>query len=715
MIAGAPSERLDSIAWPAVRAGEAISALAGAAGLPARRVPLPTPPADVEGSADRLALWIERASAHLGLDAEPVGAFYPDLTALVRGAPPALVALGSGRILAVCAVDRTTARVLAPDGVTHRVPFADLWDRLVAGIPDANDAELESILTRARVPERRRARARESLRRTRLSAQWVEGWWMLRPSPSATLGEQVKNARLARRLIAIIAAHALVCALGLGAWWLIGRGALGGRLDRGWLLAWALLLVTQLALQVLVNRAEALLAVDGGALLKQRLLAGALALSPEHVRKRGAGRLLGTVLESEAIEGLALSGGFTSAVSLVELAAAAVVLACGSSARWELSLLALWLLFAGVLTLRYWRGRRDWTDERLELTHALVEKMVGHRTRLAQERSSSRHSSEDEAVARSLVSSERMDRQAAMASALVPQGWLVVGVAALAPAFAASGASSVAVAVSLGGVLLAYRAFRKLVLGLTSLSGAHIAWRRVQPLLQKIESCTGTSPHVEADPRLVLDTTHEVGRAPILDAREVSFSYPRRADPVLRECDLALRSGDRVLLEGASGGGKSTLSALLAGLREPTAGVLLLGGLDRRSLGHAAWRRRVALAPQFHENHVLTGTFAFNLLMGRRWPPRMEDVAEAQEICHELGLGPLLARMPSGIEQIVGETGWQLSQGERSRLFLARALLQNADVLVLDEAFAALDPHTTRAAFSCVLRRAKTLLVVAHP
>ena len=709
MIAAALSEKLDAVAWPAVRAGEAVSALAVAAGLPARRVLLPTPPVDVEGSADRLALWIERASAHLGLDAEPVGAFYPDLAALVRGAPPALVALGPGRILAVCAVDRTTARVLAPDGVTHRVPFADLWERLVAGIPDANDAELENILTRARVPGRRRARARETLRRTRLSGQWVEGWWMLRPSASATLGEQVKHARLARRLIAIIVAHVLVCALGLGGWWLIGRGALGGRLDRGWLLAWALLLVTQLALQVLVNRAVARFAVDGGALLKQRLLAGALALSPEHVRRRGAGQLLGAVFESEAIEALALSGGFTSAVSVVELVAAAVVLACGSSARWELAVLVLWLLFAGLLIFRYWRARRDWTDERLEMTHALVEKMVGHRTRLAQERSSSRHSSEDEAVARALAASVRMDRQAAMASALVPQGWLVVGVATLAPAFAASRASSVGVAISVGGVLLAYRALRKLVLGLTSLSGAHIAWQRVRPLLQEIKE------DLEADPRLVLDNTHEVGRAPILDARAVSFSYPRRSEPVLRECDLALRSGDRVLLEGGSGGGKSTLSALLAGLREPTAGVLLLGGLDRRSLGHTAWRRRVALAPQFHENHVLTGTFAFNLLMGRRWPPRMEDIAEAQEICHELGLGPLLARMPSGIEQMVGETGWQLSQGERSRLFLARALLQQADVLVLDEAFAALDPHTTRAAFACVLRRAKTLLVVAHP
>jgi len=84
-------------------------------------------------------------------------------------------------------------------------------------------------------------------------------------------------------------------------------------------------------------------------------------------------------------------------------------------------------------------------------------------------------------------------------------------------------------------------------------------------------------------------------------------------------------------------------------------------------------------------------------------------------LCHELGLGPLVERMPGGLDQMVGETGWQLSQGERSRVFLARALLQRADMVVLDESLAALDPENLRQCLECVIRRAKTLLVVAHP
>ena len=88
---------------------------------------------------------------------------------------------------------------------------------------------------------------------------------------------------------------------------------------------------------------------------------------------------------------------------------------------------------------------------------------------------------------------------------------------------------------------------------------------------------------------------------------------------------------------------------------------------------------------------------------------------DAWQVCRELGLGPLIERMPGGLEQMVGETGWQLSQGERSRVFLARALLQGGEAVLLDESLAALDPDNMRQCLECVFRRAKTLLVIAHP
>jgi len=105
---------------------------------------------------------------------------------------------------------------------------------------------------------------------------------------------------------------------------------------------------------------------------------------------------------------------------------------------------------------------------------------------------------------------------------------------------------------------------------------------------------------------------------------------------------------------------------------------------------------------------------AFNLLMGRSWPPRPQDLAQATAICEELGLGPLLRRMPAGIGQVVGETGWRLSQGERARLCLARALLADHDVLILDEPLGALDPHTANTILDVVRRRARTLVVISQ-
>jgi ATP-binding cassette subfamily B protein len=168
------------------------------------------------------------------------------------------------------------------------------------------------------------------------------------------------------------------------------------------------------------------------------------------------------------------------------------------------------------------------------------------------------------------------------------------------------------------------------------------------------------------------------------------------------------------VLRSPSGAGKSTLVSLLNGTRTPSSGLLLFGSLDRQSIGSEGWTRRITSAPQFNENHVFSETFAFNLLMGRRWPPVGADLDDAEAICRELGLDELLERMPGGLLQMVGENGWQLSHGERSRLFIARALLQNAELVILDESFAALDPENLRRSLQCSLSRAATLLVISH-
>jgi ATP-binding cassette subfamily B protein len=272
-----------------------------------------------------------------------------------------------------------------------------------------------------------------------------------------------------------------------------------------------------------------------------------------------------------------------------------------------------------------------------------------------------------------------------------------------------AGARPGAFATSLGGTLLIYGALRKLAQAFPALGSAVIAWRQVAAMFTEAGM---PAPRV---PDAAAAVASAAEAPPLLSARDIGFRYPGRAQPVLDGCALDIRRGERVLLEGPSGGGKSTLGALLVGLRVPDAGTLALGGVAQGDLGLARWRGRVGAAPQFHENHVFSQTFLFNLLLGRAWPPRGEDVTEAEAVARELDLGPLLERMPSGLGQLVGESGWQLSHGERSRLYIARSLLQPLDVRLLDESFAALDPETLERALACVLRRAETLIVIAHP
>jgi ATP-binding cassette subfamily B protein len=262
-------------------------------------------------------------------------------------------------------------------------------------------------------------------------------------------------------------------------------------------------------------------------------------------------------------------------------------------------------------------------------------------------------------------------------------------------------------AIGLGGVMLANRALSGIANGLGSAARAAIAWKQAAPLFRAGAKDVSSAPFVPRQRR-------DRAAGPLVDADGVAFRYDPNGDRVLENASLSIAHGDRVLLEGASGGGKSTLAALLVGLRLPESGLLLLDGLDRQTLGDS-WHSIATEAPQFHENHVFTATLGFNLLMGRNWPASDLQLKEASDLCEELGLGDLLKRMPSGMMQTVGETGWQLSHGERSRVFLARALLQEAELTILDESFAALDPETLKTCLNCAFARARTLVVIAHP
>ena len=700
------------ISWPADRLGEAVTALARHSGLAPRSANSHIPPENVTDDPKRLGMRIEAAVSSLGLETEGTEIRYDSLEQTLRKVPPAVVRCSDGRLLLL--LDCRT--VLDPDLESQRLGTEMLCAQICAaselrfssGLERPFLSDVDDVLQATGIPERRRNRVRAALLRHQLAGARVGHTWMLRLPPGSSFWLQLKSALVPRRLAMLAGAHVLQCVLWMAAWFIVGVGALEGRLDRGLLLAWALLLLTLVPIRGVITWLQGLVSITVGGLLKERLLCGALRMMPDEIRHQGAGQLLGRVIESEALESLALSGGFLALVSVIELVLAAVVLGAGAGGIGHALLLLLWLAMAASLGYRYFREQRRWTDARVEMTHDLVERMIGHNTRLVQERREHWHDSEDQELEGYQEVSRAVDRRGAILMAVVPRGWLLVGVAGLAPAFV-SGSATAALAVSVGALLLAYRAFRRLASGMWNLTEAAIAWKQVAPLFEAAarEELPG-SPAIA-----IMDSPAE--REAVIEARDLVFRYPKQAEPVLQRCNLSITVGEKLLLEGPSGGGKSTFASLLTGVLRPDSGLLLARGLDRQTLGARGWLRRVASAPQFHENHVLTGTFAFNLLMGKDgWITEKEN-QEAETVCRELGLGPLLEKMPAGMLQMVGESGWQLSHGERSRLYIARALLQGSDVLVFDESFAALDPENLRLALECVINRAPTVVVIAHP
>ncbi len=693
---------LTDLAWEGSRVEEAISAIANAARLPHQsRRP------SAESSVD-----VERIARRLGLEAEPVDAALQDIEALVSAGGPALVAVGSQlepRLLGLLRASKRHATILGLHGI-RRVRTEEIRAALGASLESPFVASVDALLDRARVAPSRRAKAKLGLLRERAAGQRCKGVWVLRLPASAPFAQQLRGAGLLRDVGAIVFAHVGQYTLAMAAWMTIGGAALEGHLDRGWLWAWALLVLSLVPLRLLEQLAQGRAAIGGASLLKRRLLAGALGLEPEEMRGEGAGQLLGRTLEASTVESLALSRGVSSLTSSVDLAVAATILAFGAAPVSQLLALAGWLVVTGFLVRRYYLIRQRWTDDRLHLTHELVERMVGHRTRIAQQVSEDWYDADDHDLAHYFRASRLLDDSSVLLTTLVPAAWMLVGLATLAPAIIAGATSPTSLAISVGGVLLAFRALRQVAAGSRDVVTVMVAWNRVKLLFEsgaRKEPVPASTPMATASPQ---DADH-----PVLSAQGVVFRYRATGEPVLRGCSLRINAHDRVILEGPSGGGKSTLALVLAGIRVPESGTLLVDGLDRHTTGLAEWRKRVVAVPQFHENHVISGTFAFNLLMARAWPPAAADMREALNVCRELGLGDLIDRMPAGLQQVVGETGWQLSHGERSRLYIARALLQSPEVMVLDESFAALDPETMQRALDCVIRRASALVVVAHP
>ncbi|WP_327322155.1 ABC transporter ATP-binding protein [Streptomyces sp. NBC_01210] len=180
--------------------------------------------------------------------------------------------------------------------------------------------------------------------------------------------------------------------------------------------------------------------------------------------------------------------------------------------------------------------------------------------------------------------------------------------------------------------------------------------------------------------------------------------------PVLREVDLEVHSGERVALVGASGAGKTTLAKLIAGVHQPSDGVITLGGVDARELGPAGIRRAVTLISQ--EVHVFAGPLAEDLRLAR---PEATD-EELRGTLARVGALAWVEALPAGLDTVVGEGGHRLTVPQAQHLALARLVLADPPVAILDEATADAGSAGARTLETAALQalEGRTGLMVAH-
>ncbi|HEU5277352.1 MAG TPA: ABC transporter ATP-binding protein [Gaiellaceae bacterium] len=236
--------------------------------------------------------------------------------------------------------------------------------------------------------------------------------------------------------------------------------------------------------------------------------------------------------------------------------------------------------------------------------------------------------------------------------------------------------------------------------------------QRVTTLQKAVGASARISEVLEAEPQLREPRHPQTLAEPVRgDVRLEDVQFGHEGDrPVLDGLDLRLAPGESLALVGATGSGKSTVAGLLARLYDPDAGRVLLDGHDVRELRLADVRSAVALV--FEETFLFTDTVRENIRFARP-DARDEDVEQAALLA---GAAEFIAALPEGYDTVLGERGFSLSGGQRQRIAIARAILADPAVLVLDDATSAVDAtkeHEIRAALSKVMS-GRTTLVIAH-
>ncbi|WP_227317611.1 type I secretion system permease/ATPase [Cedecea davisae] len=261
--------------------------------------------------------------------------------------------------------------------------------------------------------------------------------------------------------------------------------------------------------------------------------------------------------------------------------------------------------------------------------------------------------------------------------------------------------------ISMGGIIATMTLMGRAVTPIATLASLGLRIQQARTSLDILNKLMKTP--TERDDQKVYVQLPQGSRTEI-DCRNLNFTYKQGLPPVVDHLDLRLKHGERVAILGKMGSGKSSLLRLLVGLYTPTAGDIAISGVDLRQVAPAELRSRIALVNQ--EARLMFGTLRDNLLMGA---PHASD-AEMMRVAALTGVSDIVARHPMGYGMPIGEKGETLSGGQKQAIALARALLTQPDVLLLDEPTSGMDMGSERTVLQALepVMAGRTVVIVTH-
>jgi subfamily B ATP-binding cassette protein MsbA len=258
---------------------------------------------------------------------------------------------------------------------------------------------------------------------------------------------------------------------------------------------------------------------------------------------------------------------------------------------------------------------------------------------------------------------------------------------------------------TLGELVSLIYAFAKVYSPLKSLARVNNELRTLQGATERVFGIMKTIPDIQDRPGAITLPRHHK----MVDFREVSFCYEPGV-PVLQDISFKVRAGEMVAFVGSTGAGKSTLLELVPRFYDVTSGSVMIDGIDVRDVTLKSLRKQISTVSQ--EILLFYDTIANNI---RYSDPEksMEEVIEAAKAAYA---HDFITNQPAGYESVVGDRGTRLSGGQRQRIAIARSILADPAILILDEAASALDAESERFVQEAIekLRVGRTILVAAH-